>query len=106
MCAGRNASSRATAGRRVFVARLLPLVRAFIALPAGIGRMKLLPFHLYTFVGSFIWCYALAYVGEQLGRAWDSDPRLRAVMHRFDIVVVAGILVCVGVFLWGRVRRR
>ncbi|HEY8670753.1 MAG TPA: DedA family protein, partial [Terriglobales bacterium] len=46
----------------VFLARLLPVVRTFIALPAGIARMPLWRFHIYTFLGSWPWCFALAYV--------------------------------------------
>ncbi len=60
----------------VFVSRLLPVIRTFIALPAGMARMPQLKFQLYTFVGSWLWCYALAYVGFKLGERWDSDPRL------------------------------
>ena len=90
----------------VLIGRVLPVVRTFIALPAGMARMRQLPFQLYTFIGSFIWCYALAKVGDQLGRRWDSDPRLRAVMHQFQLVVVLVLLVAIGLFLWHKLRRR
>ncbi len=83
----------------VLIARLLPVVRTFIALPAGMGRMRQLPFQIYTFVGSFVWCYALAYIGDQLGRRWATDPRLRAVMHNFDLAVIAVVLA--GIILAG-----
>ncbi len=53
----------------VLVGRMLPIVRTFIALPAGIARMNQLKFHLYTFIGSWPWCYALAYIGMKLGDA-------------------------------------
>ncbi len=90
----------------VFIGRLLPVVRTFIALPAGMARMRQLPFHLYTFVGSLIWCYVLAYIGEQLGEHWDSDPRLRSLLHQFDaVVIVAGIAV-VAWFVWHKLRAR
>lgn len=89
----------------VFIARLLPVVRTFIALPAGMARMAQFPFQIYTFVGSFIWCYALAYVGYQLGVHWDSDPRLRSLMHRFDLVIAALLLLAAGWFVWSRLRR-
>ena len=75
-------------GPAVLIGRLLPVVRTFIALPAGIARMPQLPFQLYTFAGSWPWCYALAYAGCLLGDRWDSDPRLRAVMHRFDAAIL------------------
>jgi membrane protein DedA with SNARE-associated domain len=95
-------------GITVLVGRLLPVVRTFIALPAGIARMPLLRFHVYTFVGSWPWCFALAYVGLRLGRAWDTDPRLRAVMHRFDAVVLAALVLGAGFYAWRiwHVRRR
>ena len=88
----------------VLIGRLLPVVRTFIALPAGMGRMRQLPFQIYTFAGSLIWCYALALVGDQLGRRWDSDPRLRAVMQQFHLLVAALLLAALGWFLWRRLR--
>ena len=84
----------------VFFGRLLPVIRTFIALPAGIARMNRVKFHLYTFIGSWPWCYVLAYVGQQLGERWDSDPRLKHILHRFDAVIVAVLLV--GIFLFVR----
>ncbi len=90
----------------VFFGRLLPVIRTFIALPAGIARMPMLPFQLYTFAGSWPWCLGLAYIGERLGRAWDSDPRLRTFMHSFDLVVAAAILLGVGWFVWTHLRLR
>ena len=91
-------------GPAVLIGRLLPVVRTFIALPAGIARMPQLPFQLYTFVGSWPWCYALAYVGYLLGERWDSDPRLRAAMHRFDLAIVGLLALGVGWFVWRHVR--
>lgn len=90
----------------VLIGRLLPVVRTFIALPAGITRMNRVRFHLYTFVGSWLWCLALAYVGMRLGERWDSDSRLKAWMHRFDFAIVAAIVVVIAAFLWHRLRRR
>jgi membrane protein DedA with SNARE-associated domain len=77
----------------VFISRLLPVVRTFIALPAGIARMPQAKFQIYTFLGSWPWCYALAYVGLKLGERWNSDPSLRAFMHRFDAVIIAVIVL-------------
>jgi membrane protein DedA with SNARE-associated domain len=68
----------------VFAARLLPVVRTFIALPAGIARMNQVKFHLYTFAGSLPWCLALAYLGRAAGTNWDY---LRPWFHRFDFVI-------------------
>ena len=93
-------------GPAVLVGRLLPVVRTFIALPAGIARMPRLPFQLYTFLGSWPWCYALAYVGFALGERWDTDPRLRAVMHRFDFATVGMLALGLGWFIWRHLRGR
>ena len=90
----------------VLIGRLLPIVRTFIALPAGIARMNRWRFHAYTFVGSWLWCLALAYVGMQLGEHWDSDPRLKIWMRRFDLVILAAIVLTLGTFLWRRLRYR
>jgi len=86
----------------VFLSRLLPVVRTFIALPAGVARMPQLRFHLYTFVGSWPWCLGLAYVGLKLGERWDSDPRLKVWFHRFDAVILAIGLAAVAWFVWSR----
>ena len=93
-------------GIAVFVGRLLPVIRTFIALPAGIAHMPQLRFQLYTFVGSWPWCYALAYIGEQLGERWNSDPRLKDFMHRFDGVIVAIILAGVVWYVWSHLKHR
>jgi membrane protein DedA with SNARE-associated domain len=92
-------------GAAVLLARLLPVVRTFVALPAGIARLPQLKFQVYTFVGSWPWCFALAYVGYKLGQRWNTDPRLQAVMHRFDWLVLAVIAVGVAWYVWRHVRR-
>ncbi|MBM3926994.1 MAG: DedA family protein [Sphingomonadales bacterium] len=79
----------------VFVGRLLPVIRTFIAFPAGVARMPLVPFHIYTFVGSWPFCFALAWVGRELGAAWHGDPRVRAVFHSLDAVIGVAIVVAV-----------
>ncbi len=92
-------------GAAVFVGRMLPLVRTFIALPAGLARMNVWRFHLYTFAGSWPWCYGLAYVGYVLGKRWNSDPALKTFMQRFDLLVLAAFVLCVGWYLWWRLRQ-
>ena len=80
----------------VLIGRMLPIVRTFIALPAGVAKMNQVRFHMYTFIGGWPWCYALAYVGMKLGDKFRTDPRFEAVFHRFhlgvEIVIVAGIV--------------
>jgi membrane protein DedA with SNARE-associated domain len=90
----------------VFIGRLLPVVRTFIALPAGIARMPRGKFHLYTFAGSWPWCYALAYCGFTLGVRWDSDPRLKQWMHRFDALIVLALVIGIVYFVQSHWRNR
>jgi membrane protein DedA with SNARE-associated domain len=88
----------------VLAARLLPVIRTFIAFPAGVARMNMTRFVLYTFVGSYPWCYGLAWVGMKLGAAWNTDPRLKAAFHRFDLAI--GLLLAAGVtwFVWHKLK--
>ena len=82
----------------VFASRLLPVVRTFIAFPAGVARMNLTRFTLYTFLGSLPWCLGLAYVGQILGEQWDKNEALKSWFHRFDFVI--GILIVAGAVWW------
>ncbi len=72
----------------VLIGRLLPVIRTFIALPAGVAKMPRLRFHIFTFVGSWPWCFALAWIGMKLGEHWDKDPRLKQWFHRLDAVII------------------
>ncbi len=86
------------------IGRLLPVVRSFIAYPAGIAHMNRVKFHLYTTLGSWPWCFALAWIGMKLGKAWDSDPRLKAWFHSADIVILVVLVAGGGWYVWHRVR--
>jgi len=81
----------------VLVGRMLPIVRTFIAFPAGVAKMNQVRFHIYTFVGSWPWCYALAYIGMKLGDKWNTDPRFKEVFHRFHLGVESVLLIG---FVW------
>ena len=86
------------------VGRMLPIVRAFVAFPAGVTRMNRAAFHLCTTLGSLPWCFGLAWVGMTLGNRWNDDPRLKELFHRGEIVIVAVGLALVALFLWYRLR--
>lgn len=88
----------------VFVARLLPVIRTFIALPAGIARMPRVRFHVYTFLGSFPWCLGLAWAGVKLGENWDKT--LKPLFHKADAVLAVLIVIALVWFVRGRLRRR
>jgi membrane protein DedA with SNARE-associated domain len=85
----------------VFFSRLLPAVRTFISFPAGIARMKMRKFLLYSFLGSFPWSVGLAYGGYLLGQNWE---RIREVIRPFDIPILVIFLALVAFFIWRRLR--
>src|SRR3981081_2097860 len=88
----------------VFVSRLLPAIRTFIAFPAGVARMNLKQFIIYTFAGSLPWCLGVAYVGQKLGEQWDKDPRLKNLFHRFDFVIGIILVLAVAWWVWRHIR--
>src|SRR6266568_5945359 len=82
----------------VFTSRLLPVIRTFIAFPAGVARMNLTRFVVYTFAGSLPWCLGLAYLGQRLGEQWDKSDALKSWFHRFDFVI--GIIAIFAAVWW------
>ena len=86
----------------VLIARILPVIRTFIALPAGIARMPRTRFHVYTFVGSWPWCFLLAWIGVLLGEHWDSTPWLQQAFHYADAVIAVLLVLGIGHFVWKR----
>ena len=81
----------------VFLARMLPIVRTFISLPAGISRMKFWPFAVYSFIGSIPWCWFLTYIGVKLGENWNT---IGQYLHQFDYAVAALILLGIAWYLY------
>ena len=76
----------------IFIGRLLPVIRTFIAFSAGIARMDLWRFNLYTFVGSYLWSLGLAWIGMKLGEHWNT---LGVYFHRFDAAIGVFLLAAV-----------
>jgi membrane protein DedA with SNARE-associated domain len=77
----------------VLIGRVTPIIRSFIAFPAGVAKMNQVRFHLFTFIGSWPWCYALAYIGMRLGASFSTDPRFKEFFHRFHLGVEALLLI-------------
>lgn len=85
----------------VFFSRLLPVVRTYISLPAGIARTPFVKFCIFTFLGSFPWCLLLAYVGTVVGQNLST---LGSVFHGFDLVIIAAVVVLVVLYIWRHIR--
>lgn len=77
----------------IFFSRMLPVVRTFISLPAGVAKMNFWQFVIYTFLGSVPWCLFLGYVGFKTGENWDT---LGTYFHKADILI--GVLIAIGLF--------
>ena len=86
----------------VFFSRLLPVVRTFISVPAGVARMPIWRFSAYTFAGSFPWSLGLAWAGFLLGENWE---RIRNWMRPADIPIVVVVLLLIGLYVYRHVRR-
>ncbi|MBI6873122.1 DedA family protein [Clostridium aciditolerans] len=81
----------------VFYSRLLPIIRTFISLPAGISKMDFKKFTIYTFLGSLIWSIVLGYAGYKMGENWVA---IRPWFHIADIVVaiaIVGYIIYIGI---------
>jgi len=86
----------------VFFSRMLPIVRTFISVPAGIARMPLWRFALFSILGAIPWVMLLVWGGMQLGDHW---LELKQSLKGLDYLVAAAIIAAVGIFIWRHVRR-
>ncbi len=85
-----------------FGSRLLPIVRTFISLPAGIANMDIKLFSLLTFIGSFIWSGVLAFIGLKLGQNWGLvEPYFR----KFQFVIIGIFVLLVVVYIWKHIKK-
>lgn len=81
----------------VFFTRLMPVVRTFISLPAGISEMNVATFSIYTFLGALPWSLLLAYIGFKLGENWHT---LGGYFHKADLLI--GVVMIIGVVWYVR----
>ncbi|MDP2934749.1 MAG: DedA family protein [bacterium] len=86
----------------VFFSRLLPVVRTFISLPAGIARMPFAKFCLYTFIGSFFWSALLAWIGVFLGENWQS---IETYFRKFDWLILIAIIAFIVLFIYKKIKK-
>lgn len=85
----------------VFFSRLLPVVRTYISLPAGIAEMPFAKFCVYTFLGSFPWCLVLAYIGTVIG---NNLTTLSPIFHDLDVVIIVAVVALVALYIWRHIR--
>jgi membrane protein DedA with SNARE-associated domain len=83
----------------VFFGRLLPIVRTFISFPAGVTRMPIGKFVLFSTAGALPWSIALVYAGMQLGANWQ---QIREFLRPFDLAILIGVIVLFVVLVWWR----
>jgi membrane protein DedA with SNARE-associated domain len=83
----------------VFIGRLLPIVRTFISFPAGVARMPLGPFIVYSTAGAFLWSLLLVWAGTLLGAHWVD---IRHALQPFDLAIAAAVVAFVVGFIWWR----
>jgi membrane protein DedA with SNARE-associated domain len=82
-----------------FFGRLIPVVRSLVSFGAGVGRMPILPFTVFTFLGSLPFTFVLVFVGVQLGENWDA---VGAVLKQFEYLILAILIALIALFFWWR----
>lgn len=87
----------------IFLSRMLPVVRTFISLPAGIARMPFWKFSLYTFLGSLPWAVVLTYAGVVMGESWKN---LEVYFRKFDWLIIIIIIAAIGWWLVNKFKKR
>ncbi len=89
-------------GGITFFSRVLPIIRTFISLPAGVAAMSFWRFSILTFLGSLIWSGILAYIGYILGKNWDS---LHPYYQKFEYVIIGGLVVLLAYYVCHKVSK-
>lgn len=87
----------------VFFSRLLPVIRTYISLPAGLTRMPVLKFSFYTAIGSLLWTIILTYVGIILGSQWNI---LENYFRQLDWIIVIIIIILLGWYIYKKLKTR
>lgn len=85
-----------------FIGRLLPVIRTFISLPAGISKMNVKTFATYAFIGTFVWVIPLGYLGVKLGENWET---MGEYFRKFDyMIAILGVAVVVW-YVWHKIKK-
>ena len=87
----------------VFFGRLLPVVRTYISFPAGVAKMEIKRFSLYTFAGALPWSILFTWLGVKMGDNWE---QIREKLHNFDLAIVALIIIGIAWYVWRHIKHR
>lgn len=87
----------------VFLGRLLPVIRTYISFPAGIAKMDLKKFSVYTFLGALPWCFLFAWLGVKMGENWEL---IRAKLHKFDLTILVIVILLVALYIYRHLKNR
>ena len=87
----------------VFFGRLLPVVRTYISFPAGIAKMEMKRFSLYTFAGDLPWSILFTWLGVKMGDNWE---QIREKLHNFDLAIVVLIIIGIAWYIWRHIKHR
>ncbi|HEY1961972.1 MAG TPA: DedA family protein [Rhizomicrobium sp.] len=90
----------------VFVGRIFTFVPVIVSFPAGLARMAMWKFQIYTFAGSLLWCLALAWMGYEFGTRWESLSWVQGAIHFVDYAALVLIMACVTWLILRRLRGR
>ena len=87
----------------VFFGRLLPVVRTYISFPAGVAKMEIKRFSLYTFAGALPWSILFTWLGVKMGDNWEL---IREKLHNFDLAIVVLIIIGIAWYVWRHIKHR
>lgn len=82
-----------------FFGRMIPVIRSLVSFGAGVGRMPIVPFTVFTFLGSLPFTFVLVFVGVQLGANWEA---VGGVLKQFEYLILAALVLLVLAFIWWR----
>jgi len=89
--------------KTIFISRFIPVVRHLISIPAGIAKMAMHKFLVYTFIGATIWNFLLLYAGFKLGSHWD---KIHQFSKELDVIFIAAVVLFLAYFVWKHHRRK
>lgn len=87
----------------ILICRFIPIVRHLISIPAGIGKMNIFKFSIFTIIGAGIWNFTLAYIGFILRSNWDIVIKYLKIV---DIVIIIGIIFLIGFFIYKQIKNK